>query len=387
MNLLRAPPLSLYVHIPWCVRKCPYCDFNSHVAPEKLPQTDYVAALLEDLDHDLPLAGARPLLSIFFGGGTPSLFSPDEIGRFLGGVRERMEFAADIEVTLEANPGTIEHGRFSGYRDAGVTRVSIGAQTFSEPHLKVLGRIHGSGDIQRAVDELARAGLDNFNLDLMYGLPEQTRSQAAADVRAAIALAPRHISHYQLTLEPGTVFYHRPPPVPDQDAAWEMQMDCQDLLAGNGYEQYEVSAYAQTAARCRHNLNYWQFGDYVGVGAGAHGKLSQPEAGAITRTVRCRQPRDYLSRTVGDRLVEQRRVATNELPFEYMLNALRLLEGFCVDDFESRTGSSHHVLDAVLGVVERKGLLARAGAGRWRPTELGACFLNELQAAFLPEAA
>ena len=386
-NLFKAPPLSLYVHIPWCVRKCPYCDFNSHVAPERLPQTDYVAALLEDLDHDLPLAGERPLLSIFFGGGTPSLFSPDEIGRFLSGVRERMKFAADMEVTLEANPGTIEHGRFSGYRDVGVTRVSIGAQTFSEPHLKALGRIHSSGDIQRAVDELARAGLDNFNLDLMYGLPEQTRSQAAADVRAAVALAPRHISHYQLTLEPGTVFYHRPPPVPDQDAAWEMQMDCQDLLAANGYEQYEVSAYAQTAARCRHNLNYWQFGDYLGVGAGAHGKLSQPETGAITRTVRCRQPRDYLSRAVIDRLTEQRRVAANELPFEYMLNALRLLEGFCVEDFESRTGRSRHVLDEVLGVVERKGLLAPAGAGRWRPTELGARFLNELQAAFLPETA
>jgi oxygen-independent coproporphyrinogen-3 oxidase len=395
-HLLKAPPLSLYVHIPWCVRKCPYCDFNSHVAPEHLPQRDYLAALLEDLDHDLRLFdGAwrddRPLVSIFFGGGTPSLFSPDEIGRFLSGARARIPFAGDVEVTLEANPGTIEHGRFSGYRAAGVTRVSIGAQTFSEPHLKVLGRIHGSGDIQRAVDELGRAGIDNFNLDLMYALPQQTRAQALDDVRAAIALAPRHISHYQLTLEPGTVFYHRPPAVPDTDAAWEMQVDCQELLAARGYEQYEVSAYARPGARCAHNMNYWRFGDYFGIGAGAHGKLTHAAANAITRTVRCRQPRDYLSRAVGARVIEQRSVAAHDLPFEYMLNALRLLEGFSVVDFEARTGRSREVLDAVLREVERKGLLARAdeqtSAQHWRPTELGARFLNELQAAFLSDAA
>jgi oxygen-independent coproporphyrinogen-3 oxidase len=387
MNLLRTPPLSLYVHIPWCVRKCPYCDFNSHAAPAKLPQTDYVAALLEDLDLDLPLAEGRPLISVFFGGGTPSLFSPEEIGRFLTGMRRRIECAADMEVTLEANPGTIEHGRFSGYRDAGVTRVSIGAQTFSEPHLKALGRIHGSGDIQRAVDELARAGLDNFNLDLMYALPEQTPEQALSDVCTAIALGPRHISHYQLTLEPGTVFHHRPPPLPDQDLAWEMQVQCQEALASSGYEQYEVSAYARNAARCLHNVNYWQFGDYLGIGAGAHGKLTQAALGTITRTVRCRQPRDYMARPAGDRVIERRAVAVNELPFEFMLNALRLLEGFSVADFEARTGSSRHALDDVLRAVERKGLLADLGAGHWRTTDLGARFLNELQAAFLPAAA
>jgi oxygen-independent coproporphyrinogen-3 oxidase len=387
MTLLRAPPLSLYVHIPWCVRKCPYCDFNSHAAPATLPQTDYVAALLQDLDLDLPLAGGRTVISVFFGGGTPSLFSPDEIGRFLAGARERIAFTADAEITLEANPGTIEHGRFSGYRDAGVTRVSIGAQTFSEPHLKALGRIHGSGDIQRCVDELARAGLENFNLDLMYGLPEQTPAQALDDIRAAIALGPRHISHYQLTLEPGTVFHHRPPPLPDDDSAWEMQVQCQEALAASGYQQYEVSAYAQPGARCLHNVNYWRFGDYFGIGAGAHGKLTDAARGTITRTVRCRQPRDYLTRAVGERVIERRIVAANEMPFEYMLNALRLLEGFSVEHFEARTGSSRHVLENVLRTVEQKGLLVRGDGGQWRATELGARFLNELQAAFLPAAA
>lgn len=408
-SLLRAPPLALYVHIPWCVRKCPYCDFNSHVAPEKLPQRDYVAALLEDLERDvaffLPTSPAPPtpsparsgegsedsegraVQSIFFGGGTPSLFSPEEIGRFLQGARDHVAFAGDVEVTLEANPGTIEHGRFSGYRDAGVTRVSMGAQSFNEAHLKKLGRIHGSGDIARAVDELARAGIDNFNLDLMYALPEQSCEQAVDDLRQALALAPAHLSHYQLTLEPGTVFYHRPPPVPDSDAAWEMQVACQELLAASGYQQYEVSAYARPGRRCLHNLNYWRFGDYFGIGAGAHGKLTQVAAGAITRTVRCRQPRDYLSRGAADRVIEQRVVAAHELPFEFMLNSLRLLEGFSVSDFEARTGQARQRLDATLREVERKGLLVRASDDQWRPTELGARFLNELQAAFLADAA
>lgn len=383
--LLQPPPLALYVHLPWCVRKCPYCDFNSHVAPEQLPQQDYVDALLQDLDHDLPGAGSRPLVSIFFGGGTPSLFSPEEIARFLQGVRQRITCVADLEVTLEANPGTIEHGRFLGYRDAGVTRVSLGAQTFNDQHLKRLGRIHAGGDIQRAVAELVLAGLDNFNLDLMYGLPDQTSAQALEDVRAAIALKPKHLSHYQLTLEPGTVFYHRPPPLPDQDASWEMQVECQQLLAQHGYEQYEVSAYAQAGSQCRHNLNYWEFGDYFGVGAGAHGKLTQP-SGVVMRTIRCRQPRDYLSRTVADRITERREVTADELPFEYMLNALRLLNGFDNERFEARTGLSCAAIADTLGAAQRKGLLIQTDDG-WRPTELGSRFLNELQAMFLPQAA
>lgn len=388
--LLQPPPLALYVHLPWCVRKCPYCDFNSHVAPEQLPQQDYVDALLEDLDHDLQWpdlqwSGTRPLVSVFFGGGTPSLFSPEEIARFMQGVRQRIACAADLEVTLEANPGTIEHGRFRGYRDAGITRVSLGAQSFNDQHLKRLGRIHGGSDIQRAVAELVLAGLDNFNLDLMYGLPDQTPSQALDDVRAAIALQPKHVSHYQLTLEPGTVFYHRPPPLPDQDASWEMQVECQQLLAQHGYEQYEVSAYAQPGSQCRHNLNYWEFGDYLGLGAGAHGKLTQ-SPGVVMRTTRCRQPRDYLSRAVADRITERREVATGELPFEYMLNALRLLKGFANEGFETRTGLSRTAVVDILDAAQLKGLLIQTREG-WRPTDLGARFLNELQAMFLPNAA
>ena len=383
--MLQLPPLSLYVHLPWCVRKCPYCDFNSHVAPALLPQADYIAALLQDLEHDLPYAAGRPLVSLFFGGGTPSLFSPEEIGRFLSGVRERVPCAGDMEVTLEANPGTIEHGRFSGYRDAGITRVSLGAQTFDEAHLKVLGRIHGSGDIQRAVAELARAGIENFNLDLMYALPAQSCAQAVADVQAAIALGPRHVSHYQLTLEPGTVFFHRPPPLPDQDLAWEMQVECQSVLAAHGYEQYEVSAYSRPGARCRHNLNYWEFGDYIGIGAGAHGKLTLPEAQVVMRTARQRQPREYLSRPVAQRIAERRTVDASELPFEYMLNLLRLVDGFDISHFEARTGLAGEVIAARLDAAERKGLLAREDQ-HWRPTELGARFGNELQELFLPDA-
>ncbi|HMN45826.1 MAG TPA: radical SAM family heme chaperone HemW [Povalibacter sp.] len=374
------PPLSLYVHLPWCVRKCPYCDFNSHAAPAQIPQRDYVDALLEDLDLDRPAAGDRPLISIFFGGGTPSLFSPEEIGRFLAGVRQRIACADDMEVTLEANPGTIEHGRFRGYREAGVTRVSLGVQSFNDEHLKVLGRIHGSGDIRRAVDELRQAGLDNFNLDLMYGLPQQSREQALADLAAAIALEPAHLSHYQLTLEPGTVFHHRPPPLPDHDTTWEMQLECQALLASSGYEQYEISAYARAGRRCRHNLNYWQFGDYVGVGAGAHGKLT---GSAVERTTRSKQPRDYLSRTPAERVSERRTVAAGELSFEFMLNALRLREGFAVPLFEERTGLSIDSIDAELRAAQTRGLLHSTGRA-WEPTELGFRFLNDLQEMFLP---
>jgi oxygen-independent coproporphyrinogen-3 oxidase len=379
---LQPPPLSLYVHLPWCVRKCPYCDFNSHVAPEQLPERDYVRALLQDLDHDLLATHRRPLVSIFFGGGTPSLFSPEEIGRIIDGTRARLECSAELEVTLEANPGTIEHGQFRGYRDAGVTRVSLGAQTFDEAQLKALGRIHGSHDIPRAVDELIRAGIENFNLDLMYGLPQQTPAQALSDVQAAIDLQPTHLSHYQLTLEPGTVFYHRPPPLPDHDVSWEMQVACQALMAKHGYRQYETSAYALDDWRCRHNLNYWEFGDYIGVGAGAHGKLTNDQS--IHRTVRCRQPRDYLSRSVADRVTEYRQVAVSEAPFEFMLNSLRLLEGFTIAQFEARTGVSISAIASQLRDAEHKGLLMPIDQRGYQPTEFGARFLNELQALFLP---
>ena len=384
------PPLALYVHMPWCVRKCPYCDFNSHVAPESIPQQQYIDALLEDLALDAGAAQGRSLVSVFFGGGTPSLFAPDEVGRFLEAARALVPFAPDAEVTLEANPGTIEHGRFSGYRDAGINRVSLGAQSFDAAQLQTLGRIHGSGDIAKAVDEVRSAGIENFNLDLMYGLPTQTLQQALADVDAALALAPTHISHYQLTLEPGTVFYHRPPPLPDSDAIWQMQLDCQERLAARGYEHYEVSAYARAGRRSRHNLNYWQFGDYIGVGAGAHGKLTWLASAerarlAVVRSARIKQPREFLRRAAADRVSDRFQVATADLPFEYLLNVLRLTDDFAEAEFEARTGVEFGTIDSALGEAQRKRLLQRAGTGRWRVTELGQRFLNDLQSLFLPE--
>jgi putative oxygen-independent coproporphyrinogen III oxidase len=383
MTTLVAPPLSLYVHMPWCVRKCPYCDFNSHVAPERIPQDDYIAALLDDLDQDLALTAERSLSSIFFGGGTPSLFAPEAIDEFLCGVRARIPVDADVEVTLEANPGTIEHGRFAGYRAAGVTRVSLGAQTFDEARLRALGRIHSAGDIHRAVDELNTAGLTNFNIDLMYALPEQSIEAALADVREAISLQPTHLSHYQLTLEPGTVFYHRPPTLPDDDASWQMQVACQDVLAQHGFAQYEVSAYSRPSLRCRHNLNYWLYGDYIGIGAGAHGKLTDTKSGEVFRTVRHRQPREFLRQKGLARSSERRCVARNDLPLEFMLNATRLTDGFSLRDFEERTGLPGESIARPLNEAQSKGLLVES-QGCWHPTDLGKRFLNDVQALFLP---
>jgi putative oxygen-independent coproporphyrinogen III oxidase len=386
------PPLALYVHMPWCVRKCPYCDFNSHAAPEQIPQRQYIDALVEDLAIDASAAQGRSLVSVFFGGGTPSLFAPDEVGRFLEAARALVPFAPDVEVTLEANPGTVEHGRFSGYRDAGINRVSLGAQTFDADHLHTLGRIHSSGDIARAVDEVRSAGIENFNLDLMYGLPAQTLQQALADLDAALALGPTHISHYQLTLEPGTVFYHRPPPLPDSDAIWQMQLDCQEKLAASGYEHYEVSAYARDGRRSRHNLNYWQFGDYIGVGAGAHGKLTWLASNErarlkVVRSARMKQPREFLRRAAADRISDRFPVETADLPFEYMLNVLRLTDSFSETEFAARTGLGFEVIARGLAAAQSKRLLEADGTGRWRVTELGQRFLNDLQALFLPETA
>jgi putative oxygen-independent coproporphyrinogen III oxidase len=384
---LATPPLALYVHMPWCVRKCPYCDFNSHAAPALIPQRQYIDALLEDLDLDLATTLAdgaeRPLQSIFFGGGTPSLFGPDHIDRFMRGVRARLQCVDDMEVTLETNPGTVEHGRFTGYRDAGVTRVSLGAQTFNETHLRLLGRIHGADEIRRAVDELVAAGLTNFNLDLMYGLPEQTRQQALDDVAAAMALGPKHLSHYQLTLEPGTVFFHRPPTLPPHDDIWEMQQDCQAALREHGYEQYEISGYAQPARQCCHNLNYWQFGDYLGIGAGAHGKLTDASSRRIVRTERVSHPHEYLGRAVGERMKNRSNVDGQDRAFEYMLNTLRLVDGFSLSHFEARTGLPASDVKGVLESARHKNLLEMLDADRWRPTAFGLQFLNDLQLMFL----
>jgi putative oxygen-independent coproporphyrinogen III oxidase len=378
--------IALYVHMPWCVRKCPYCDFNSHQLKSAQPDSAYIDALLRDFDFELPRIAQRRIDSVFFGGGTPSLFQPEEFSRLLTELRRRIAFADDAEITLEANPGTVERGRFSGYAQAGINRVSLGAQSFSAAALQRLGRIHSVEDTHRAVEELRAARLDNFNLDLMYALPDQTLEEALFDVSTACALRPSHISYYQLTLEPGTVFHSRPPPLPDDDAAWQIQSAGQQLLSAAGYRQYEVSAYAQPGAQCRHNLNYWLFGDYVGLGAGAHGKISFSQPRRILRTVKPKQPREYQEqiRRASDiaGIGECTPVAEADLPFEFMLNALRLNAGFAARDYENRTGLPMANLQQQLAAAEQRGLMAATPAG-WRPTELGMRFLNDLQGSFL----
>lgn len=371
--------LALYVHMPWCVRKCPYCDFNSHQLKSAHPDASYIDALIRDFDIEAPRLEDRMIDTVFFGGGTPSLFPPEDFARLLGALRQRIAFAPDVEITLEANPGTIERGRFSGYAAAGINRVSLGAQTFDPRALERLGRIHSAEDTHRAVAELRAAKLDNFNLDLMYALPEQSLQEALNDVSIACALAPSHISYYQLTLEPGTVFHSRPPPLPDEDAAWQIQCAGQKLLAAAGYLQYEVSAYAREGARCRHNLNYWLFGDYLGIGAGAHGKLSLSKPAQILRTVKPKQPREYQAQGgVG----ESTYIAVKDLPFEFMLNALRLNEGFTNDCYQERTGLALRSVGESLSRARERGLVVERPDG-WQPSELGRRFLNDLQASFL----
>jgi oxygen-independent coproporphyrinogen-3 oxidase len=387
MSLL-APPLSLYIHMPWCVKKCPYCDFNSHgLRSAPPPYAEYIDHLLADLDADRADFGAalagRPVVSIFFGGGTPSLFSPELIERLLDGVRERLPLAADAEITLETNPGTVEHGRFDGYLTAGVNRISFGVQSFDDDKLRRLGRIHSAAEAERAVKSAQDAGYANINLDLMYALPKQTLDGALVDVDRAVALQPTHISHYQLTLEPNTVFAANPPPLPDDDHAWAMQEACEAHLAAAGYGQYEISAYAQPGRRCAHNLNYWRFGDYLGIGAGAHGKLSDSASGQVRRRWKSRHPRTYMeasgtsARIGGDQIV-----AVGELPFEYMLNALRLIDGVPLQDFSERTGLPLSVIAPQLQDAQQRGWLHR-DTQRLRTTALGQRFLNDVIASFL----
>ena len=379
-----SPPLSLYVHLPWCVRKCPYCDFNSHQVPgDGVPEDAYLRALLDDLEHAAAGCGGRPLISVFFGGGTPSLFSPSSIERLLARASALLPVAPGLEVTLEANPGTIEHRAFAAYRAAGINRVSLGAQSFDDRHLAALGRIHAAAETRAAVSELRAAGLGNFNLDLMYALPGQDVAGAVADIEAALELEPAHLSHYQLTLEPGTVFASRPPPLPDEDATFEMQEVCQSRLAEAGYLQYEVSAYARRGAQCRHNRNYWEFGDYLGIGAGAHGKLTHD--GRVTRAARQRSPVRYMAAaTPAERIAEEHVIAPRELPFEFCLNALRLVDGFDIGTFEARTALPRSAIASGCAAASERGLLEQTGEC-WVPTALGRRFLNDLQALFLPE--
>ena len=392
MSLL-APPLSLYVHMPWCVKKCPYCDFNSHgLRGAPPPYADYIDHLLADLDADradfaAALGGrpvlSRPLISVFFGGGTPSLFSPELIARFLDGTRERLPFATDAEITLETNPGTVEHGRFDGYLAAGVNRISFGVQSFDDDKLRRLGRIHSANEAEAAVKSAQDAGYANINLDLMYALPQQTLEGALADVERAITLQPTHISHYQLTLEPNTVFAANPPPLPDDDHAWAMQEACEQRLAQAGYGQYEISAYARPGRRCAHNLNYWRFGDYLGIGAGAHGKLSDPASGQVHRRWKTRHPRAYMEAADGAaRIGGDSVVSAAELPFEYMLNALRLVDGVPMADFTERTGLPPERIATALFAARQRGWL-HDDPQRLHTTVLGQRFLNDVIAGFL----
>lgn len=381
------PPISLYVHLPWCVRKCPYCDFNSHTAGDAAPKQRYINALLYDLDRESVRAAGRTLESIFLGGGTPSLFSPDEIGRVLEGVESRFSVSADVEVTMEANPGTVECGSPAAYRDAGVTRLSVGAQSFDDALLQVLGRIHSSEDISRVVRAALDGGFENINIDLMHGLPGQTVDAAMADLNSAADLSPAHISWYQLTLEPNTVFYARPPAnLPDEELAAEIQDRGHALLAERGYEQYEISAFARNGQRCRHNLNYWSFGDYLAVGAGAHGKLTTGKT--VYRYQKPANPLQYMkAQEAGDAGAGLTALAHPDLVFEFMLNALRLSDGFTEECFCQRTGLSTTDLMHATAGARARGLIERDNTGRWKPTELGGRFLNDLQAEFLPVAA
>jgi putative oxygen-independent coproporphyrinogen III oxidase len=374
--------------MPWCVKKCPYCDFNSHgLRSEPPPYADYIDHLLADLDADRTDFGAtlanRPVISIFFGGGTPSLFSPELIDRLLDGVRERLPLADTAEITLETNPGTVEHGRFDGYLAAGVNRISFGVQSFDDDKLKRLGRIHSANEAEAAMKSAQDACYTNINLDLMYALPQQTLDGALADVDRAVALQPSHVSHYQLTLEPNTAFAANPPPLPDDDHAWAMQEACEERLAAAGYGQYEISAYAQPDRRCVHNLNYWRFGDYLGIGAGAHGKLSDAARGQIHRRWKTRHPRAYMEAAGGTaRIGGDSVVSAAELPFEYMLNALRLIDGVPLADFSERTGLPPERIATALDAARRRDWL-HDDPLQLRTTALGQRFLNDVIAGFL----
>ncbi|OBU18935.1 radical SAM family heme chaperone HemW [Photobacterium aquimaris] len=384
--MLVPPPLSLYVHIPWCVQKCPYCDFNSHALKTELPELDYIDALIDDLETDLMayqlINGQRPLHSIFIGGGTPSLISPTEIGRLLRTIEARIPFSDNIEITMEANPGTVEAGRFDGYRQAGVNRISIGIQSFQDQKLQRLGRIHGSQEAIKAIELAKSAGLNSFNTDLMHGLPDQSIADAISDLKQAIALDPPHLSWYQLTIEPNTLYYSKPPTLPDDDDLWDIFEQGHALLTAAGYQQYEISGYSKPNKQCQHNLNYWRFGDYLGIGCGAHGKISFDD-GRIVRTVKVKHPRGYLQSNK-PYLSEQIAVADSERPFEFFMNRFRLLEACPKQDFIDRTGLPLTTIAANIDWALEQNYLQDNG-DQWQITEHGKLFLNDLLAAFVED--
>ena len=378
-------PLSLYIHIPWCLRKCPYCDFNSHASPTDLPEKPYIQALLTNLSQELPYIWGRKLESIFIGGGTPSLFSADSIDELLCGIRTMLPFRPNIEVTLEANPGTFEQEKFKGFRQAGINRLSVGIQSFNIEHLQALGRVHNRDEALRAADIARHAGFDNFNLDLMFGLPAQSIEQALADLQQAIDLQPTHLSWYQLTLEPNTYFYKHPPVLPEDDLIADMQFKGQELLSHSCYTQYEVSAYARPGFECRHNRNYWEFGDYVAIGAGAHGKITNPAEGSITRYHNYRQPTEYMQQVSRGMARSGQQVLTEaDVVFEFMLNALRLHDGFALALFPERTGLAVSQLQAGLDKAVQHGFLTIENE-YVRPTPTGWQFLNKVIQLFLED--
>ncbi|QHI97816.1 oxygen-independent coproporphyrinogen III oxidase-like protein [Xylophilus rhododendri] len=376
------PPLSLYVHLPWCLKKCPYCDFNSHEARGGVPEERYIDALIADLEASLPLVWGRTVISIFFGGGTPSLFSPESIERLIGAIRARLRLSAECEITLEANPGTFERDRFRAFRAAGVTRLSVGVQTFDDDHLKAIGRVHDGAQARAALEEAATA-FDTFNLDLMYALPGQTMAQLESDVSTALSFNPPHLSIYHLTVEPNTYFAKFPPRLPEDDDAYDMLDRITAMTGAAGLERYEISAYARGDHACRHNLNYWRFGDYLGIGAGAHGKLTF--AHRVVRQVRFREPELYMRQALASRpLAQENDVARAELPFEYMMNTLRLRDGFDLEDFSARTGLPVTAIARPLEKAEQMGLIER-DLHHVRPTERGFDFLSDLQGLFLAD--
>lgn len=383
IRLQALPPLALYIHMPWCVRKCPYCDFNSHAVRDGFPENTYIDALIRDLELSLPLIWGRPIHTIFFGGGTPSLFSPEAIDRLLMEIRARVKVLPGAEITLEANPGTVEAGKLQGFKHAGVNRVSLGIQSFNAQHLSKLGRIHDRNEAERAV-QIARDTFDTFNIDLMYALPDQTMAELRDDLSTALAFEPPHLSYYHLTLEPNTLFHRYPPNLPDDDLAADMQELIENQLGQAGYGHYETSAYAKPGHQCRHNLNYWLFGDYLGIGAGAHSKLSFPDR--ITRMMKYKHPQEYLQKITTDHVTqEQHNVPGKELPFEFMMNALRLSQGFDVALYNERTGLPRFSAEKSIKAALNQELLEYPDPQLLRPTLKGQRFLNDLLQLFLDQ--
>ena len=385
-NFTATPPLSLYIHIPWCVRKCPYCDFNSHEIREDIPEARYITALIADLEQDLPAVWGRTVDSLFIGGGTPSLFSARGIERLLGEIRARIPLKPGAEITLEANPGTVDQARFSGFREAGVNRLSMGIQSFQDDLLTAIGRIHDGTEARAAVESARHAGFENINLDLMFGLPGQTTAQALQDLRTAVELQPAHISRYELTIEPNTRFFRQPPQRPDDDLLWEMQTAGQSLLGAAGYQRYEVSAYARPGRQCRHNLNYWQFGDYLGIGAGAHAKISNAATQTITRTAKVKHPRAYLDAANSDaRIISSNELSVDDAILEFAMNSLRLDNGFTKSTFTTTTSLPFAAIETrVNAAIERE--LLTEDKGVIKATEKGQRYLNELLQHWMPES-